>query len=240
MPSTFIEELGMIRSLICDSEVHLESFIGDLIARTPKWKSFGDSCKGSGGGWCTDLSFWWYLAYPDDIVTRAHLASAKEKGYICINCLEMVVVIVNFAAVIYVCHVNGIDISLHPVLLNWCDNTSAVSWVNKRCKSSLIGRALGRLFMGLLLSTNISINSEWLSTVDNKIADEVSRFKKDQNVEYNFSRLVCDYPQLQQCRQFQPSAYLLDKIYSTLRGQCLPDPMELKNLSPSKIGSFIG
>jgi len=58
-------------------------------------------------------------------------------------------VIVNFAAAMYACWHNKIDLSAFPALLNWCDNTAACSWVNKKCKESLIGCALGCFYLWL-------------------------------------------------------------------------------------------
>ena len=93
------------------------------------------------------MKFWWYLEYPTEIVARATLANNKGGKYISINVLEMVCVIVNYAAAIYVCWHDGIDLGHFPTILNWCDNTSTCRWINTRCKESLIGRALGRFFV---------------------------------------------------------------------------------------------
>ena len=79
---------------------------------------------------------------------------------ISINVLEMVCVIVNMAAAIFVCDHDGIDLSSYPVLLNWCDNTTACTWINRNCKHSMIGQQLGRLFVGLLMGTKIGIQAE--------------------------------------------------------------------------------
>ena len=54
-----------------------------------------------------------------------------------------------------------------------------------------LGRALCQFFMELLLITDINTQADWLSTTDNKLADE--------NIEFDFSCLVHDYPQLQEC-----------------------------------------
>jgi len=93
--------------------------------------------------------------------------------------------------------------------------------------------------MGLLLSTDIGIQAEWLSTTDNKLADLISRFT-GQNIDYDFSRLIVDYPQLKVCRRFVPSASLLKLLHSTLLGRCSPDPMALRKLKPIDLGVLIG
>jgi len=114
---------------------------------------WADSCKQSGGGWSTDMKFWWYLEYPTKIVAQVTLANNKWGKYISINVLEMVCMIVNYAAAIYARWHNGIDLGHFPTILNWCDNTSACRWINTRCKESLIGRALGRFFCGMIMGS---------------------------------------------------------------------------------------
>jgi len=92
----------------------------------------------------------------------------------------------------------------HPVLLNWADNTSAINWCNQVCKSSLAGRALGRLFCALLMHCNFGINSKWLSTDLNFIADDISRMKSSHvgnanDFAVDFLALKQKYPVLQKC-----------------------------------------
>ncbi len=49
-------------------------------------------------------------------------------------------------------------------ILNWCDNTSACRWINTRCKESLIGRALGRFFCGMIMGSALSLDADYIST----------------------------------------------------------------------------
>ena len=179
------------------------------------------------------------MAFPDEVIRRAYLPNGKTKLYISINVLEMVCVIINFAGAIFACWHDNIDLSNFPILLNWCDNTASCSWVNKKCKDSLIGRALGRFFCGLLLSTNIGIQAEWLSTVLNIVADDISRVKLACNDVYDYSQLFIDHPQLRTCRQFQPSNTLLTAIWNMLLNKDCPDPSTVKMLKPETLGSFI-
>ena len=74
-----------------------------------------DSCKRSGRGWSDDLSFWWYLVHPEEKIGRAYLPNNKRGILISINVLEMVCVISNMAAAIFVCNHNDLDISRFPV-----------------------------------------------------------------------------------------------------------------------------
>ena len=234
------EELAFILKLL-ESSVQLSTHIGHIVPRDWSFVAAGDSCPEGGGGWSTDLSFWWHLGYAHVfsqlIVERASKAYHGKKNYISINVLETIVVIINYAATIYACYVDGIDLSTFPVLLNFCDNTSACSWINKKCRDSLIGRRLGRLFAGMLMSSDIGIQAEWLSTHENVIADEISRIKKLRGT-FDYSQLLLAFPQLQKCRRFHPSATLLSMISSALEGKDLPDPMILGRLEPQMLGSF--
>ena len=97
----------------------------------------------------------------------------------------------------------------HPVLLNIADNTSAHSWTMHAWKSSKLGRLLARLFWHLLMDSPLGINSKWIDTHDNFIADEISRLKKmqvssSQHYSFDYSSLQQKYPQLKSCRFFQP------------------------------------
>ena len=222
---------------MADSSFALCTPIGHMVSRDFTYSMFADSCKLSGGGWCTDLSFWWYLEYPQEIIRKAQLKNNKHGDYISINALEMMCVIINYAAAIYICHLDGIDISHAPTILNWCDNTSAVSWVNTWCKDSLAGRALGRLFCGLLMGSTIGLCTDWISTTQNVIADDISRVKQSsEDGKYDFSQLLTDHPSLRSCRLFQPSQLLLSMLWEILLNNGSPDVLMLKELRPENLG----
>ena len=65
-----------------------------------------------------------------------------------------------------------------PVLLNVTDNASALSWMTSACKKSKVGHLLARFFCLLMINLLLGINSKWISTDDNKIADDISCIKK--------------------------------------------------------------
>jgi hypothetical protein len=240
MPQSLKEEIVFMSKILHDNNIELSTPFGHIVPRDPDFEEAADSCKRAGGGWSVDLSFWWHLVYPKEVIDRAHLPNNKGGKLISINVLEMVCVIVNMAAAIFACHMDGIDLSHFPVLLNWCDNTSACSWVNSKCKHSLIGRRLGRLFVGLLMGTKLGIQAEWISTHLNFIADDLSRLKnEDENGDFDYAKLKLTYPMLKNCRQFQPSGTLLGMIWDILLHGSCPDPLIVKQLKPSALGQFI-
>jgi len=74
-----------------------------------------------------------------------------------------------------------------------------------------------------LIGSNVGINAKWISTLANKIADEISRIKKSahnpSSFQYDFSKLQQDHVELKHCRFFQPSQELLSMIWDILLTQ---------------------
>ena len=237
IPKTLKREIALILKILLDPTIILETPFAHIVVRDPTWGAWADACKRAGGGWSTDLKFWWYFPFWDDIYQRACLPDNKTKRLVSINVLEMVCVIINYAAVIYICWLDGINLDTYPVLMNGCDNSSATSWVNSRCKTSLLGRELGIFFSGLLMGTKIGINAQWLDTHSNFLADAISRLNAKENG-YNYEELLTEFPQLRSCRRFQPSRTLLGLIYRTLDEGVSPDPLILKQIEPSALGSI--
>jgi hypothetical protein len=91
----------------------------------------------------------------------------------------------------------------------------------------IIGHALARFFCGLLIGLDAGINTKWISTSANTIADEISRIKKSahnpSSFQYDFSKLQQDHAELKHCHFFQPSQELLSLIWDILLTQKLPD-----------------
>ena len=238
MPPSLIEEIRIITALLEDRTILLASPIAHIVPRDGNYYAAADACKSAGGGWSADLSFWWHLEWPEDIQRRARLPNNKGSDMVSINVLEMICVVINFAAAIHVCWLDGIDLDAFPVLANDCDNTAAVSWCNVNCKTSMLGRELGKVFVGLLMGTKLGIQAEWISTKMNVIADDISRIHGKDGV-YDYSQLISNYPVLSDCRQFQPSDILLETIYELLRKNASPCPLTVAKLTPSALGSII-
>ena len=117
--------------------------------------------------------------FPSEVVFRTlkYLPNNKNGRLISINVLEFVVVIIDYCAALTVITAENVREDPHPILLNIADNTSAYSWTMHACKSSRLGRLVARLFCYLLIDSPLGINSKWIDTHDNFIADETSRLK---------------------------------------------------------------
>ena len=81
-----------------------------------------------------------------------HLKVNKDSNLISINALEYLTVIIDYFAAHEI--VTTIDVTDDPyqVLLSMADNTSAHSWTNRTCKSSIIGKLLAIVFSFQLMA----------------------------------------------------------------------------------------
>ncbi len=110
--------------------------------------------------------------------TLIHKKDNKDGLLILINILEFVTVIINNCASLHVFTMKNITNDPHPVLLNVTNYASALNRTNHTCRKSILGRLLAQFFCSFLIISLLGINSQWISTDDNKIADNISRTKK--------------------------------------------------------------
>jgi hypothetical protein len=134
-----------------------------------------------------------------------HRKDNKDGQLILINVLEFVTVIINYCASLHMFTTTSKMNDPHPVLLNMTDNASALSWTNHTCRKSKLGRLLAQFFCSILINSSLGINSQWISTDDNKIADDISQIKKTLSNSLNsfdYSSLRQTYPELTHCSFF--------------------------------------
>jgi hypothetical protein len=172
------DELNFIaHALKPESGIKFETPIAHLIPRTPTASIVGNSSLLACGGYSITLNFWWNLSFPENVVkqTLLHLKDNLDKSLISTNCLEYFTIIVNYCASRIIFSTQKVNNDPHPVVLCVTDNTSALNWTLHTSKKSSISQALARFFCGLLIGSNFGINTKWISTVENKVADKRSR-----------------------------------------------------------------
>ena len=228
------------------SEVRWESPIAHIIPRMPTFTTFGDSCLEGAGGYSISLGFWWHLSFPDEIKHRTllHKQDNADGQLISINVLEFVTVIINYCAALHLILTENVTNDRYPVLLNVTDNTSALSWTTGSCRKSKLGRLLARFFCSLLINSPLGINSQWISTLDNTIADDISREKTlasstNMHPSFDYSILQQRFPQLNHCRFFQPSPELISLIWDIILIEKWPCPTVIRNLKQKQLGNLI-
>ena len=164
--------------------------------------------------------------------------SVNTKKQIKLYVLKMAGLVINFAAAIHICWSDKIDIESFPVLLNACNGLSSNRWLNYRCKTSLAGRALGRLLVGLLMTTKLGIQAEWDSKHVPKGSAQLTSHLETSN-SHDFMELLNKVPPLLSCRKFQPSHTLLGMICKCIGNNVSPDVRTTRALEPGALGQII-
>ena len=242
---TLNEEIELLRSwLDPSSDIMWETPIHHIIEREPFAEAAADACLIGAGGFSLILRVWWHYTWPSWVInrTKLFLENNKSGNFISINVLEYIAVIINFAAAITIFESENVTDDPYPVLLNWCDNKSAISWTNHHCKESPAGRALGRMFCMLLINSDVGINAKYISSEDNVVADTISRISaiKSSNPDqsFDYSKLKQTFPQLKPCREFQPSRELLSLIWRSVQTKKSPSLKEIQELKQRGLGKL--
>jgi hypothetical protein len=221
------------------SSILWETPIAHVIPRLPTATAFGNSCLEGAGGYSIELGFWWHIDFPEEVKCRTLLFKSDNKDgtLISINVLKFVTVIINYVASLHVITSTSFTDEPHPVLLNVTDNTSALSWKTGACRKSKIGRQLARFFCSLLINSSPGINSQWISTVANEIANNISCLKKLLQQHSNSSHVLFDYTSLKQqylelkhCAFFQIEPKLISLIWAIVLNKIWPCHEEIKSL----------
>jgi hypothetical protein len=145
--------------------------------------------------------------------------SMGDRHLVSINALEYVAIIFGLAGSILAWEALLIDCRhIHPTVLLWTDNTTAESWT--KCIARLLGpqgRALACLFAHLLMISGVSMKAAYIEGEKNMIADHLSHLcQQDDFLQFHYTSLVQQFPQLKSCSRFHPSAELLLLVSTSL------------------------
>ena len=231
-------ELSFLRHIMAQPTLYKwESPIAHMVPRSPDFTSLGDSCLYAAGGFSLDLQFWWYIHWPEEIQQKTlKYYTIKSWDYtadkfVSINLLEYAAIIINYAAATHVLSTRGPNPrNPFPVLLNLADNMTANCWTQKTATSNLAGRGLARLFCALRLNNSLGLNSEFLAGLLNIIADAISRVRSPRGSAPDFTQLMQDFPELNSCHRFHPSAELLSCLMQGLLSKLGPGVQVPKTL----------
>ena len=223
-------EVKLLTTIFSDSDTYKwEIPIRHLIDTDYDCTVLGDACLEGGGAFCDELRFWYFLEWPDNIKKRTLKAKVKHSELVSINCLEFVIIIVSYNAILDAIELLGKLHNIpHPKSLILSDNTSADSWTRKIASSSLIGKALCRILCSLLVNQVAGLDSAHISGNDNDCADNISRLTKDSLK--SISALFQKYPKLASYHRYHPAPELISLIYNALlnNSEEVPMPLRLK------------
>jgi hypothetical protein len=147
---------------------------------------------------------------------KAYCPFNPSNAFCTINVLKFAMVIINYCAALHVVWTSHVTENPNPVILNVTNNSSALSWTLHTCIRSKIGQMLACFFCSLLINMPLGINSQWISTINNKIADDIFCLKKHSDINsspaFDHTVLKQMYLEMRHCSFFQ--------ILSTIRSNC--------------------
>jgi hypothetical protein len=151
-----------------------------------------------------------------------------------VNVLEFVTMIIHYCTTLHVVWTSPVADDPLPVILNVTDNSSALSLTLNTCKKSKIGQMLACFFCSLLIKLPLGINSQWISTINNKITDNISCLKKqsDNNSSptFDYTILKQTYQELRHCSFFQIQPELILLIWDSVLTEKWPNHKEVQTL----------
>ena len=236
--------VDLLLGILVDPAVSLAAPIPFIVARDPHAISAGDASLDGGGGHNHKLQYWFDIVWSPDLRRRLRLPKT-DPDYLQINCLEFVVIILQFAAFIVRMSTLSHDelraifpdgIPLMPILLCMTDNTASKSWANRVTSKSVRGQQLIGIFAQFLRLHKFGINAEHVAGIVNVLADFISRpthfnLTHVQRCEQIFQQ----HPYLQTYSYFQPSPELLQLLSSALYTK----PTVALPALPSNLGRFV-
>ena len=153
-----------------------------LIPGTPHYFGYTDACKyGAGGIWLSGTAslhpIVWRCKWPPEVVQQ------YEQGIITINDLEMAGLLLHYLLLEQLVPMKDTHTAA------WCDNTSAVSWVQRmNSKRSMVGQQLTRaLAIRLIANQSSHLAALSIDGKDNDLADLASRSFKHTGIQGNYN-----------------------------------------------------
>jgi hypothetical protein len=234
------------KKLLPKSKICWESPIAHIIPRMPTFITFGDSCLEGAGGYSLSLGFWWHLPFPEEVklCMLLHKRDNADGRLISINNLKFVTVIINYCAALHRVLAKNPTSNLYLVLLNVTDNALALSWTMGACCKSKIGCLLAHFFCLLLINSPLGINSQWISTLHNAIANDISCAKTatskntNSHTSFDYSSLQQKYPELSHCSFFQPAPELISLIWEIMLTERWPCHNKIRRLKLRPLGNL--
>jgi hypothetical protein len=202
-----------------------ETHLALVVPRLPHFDSYGDASTSHGGGaFCTGLQFWFDIAWSPRVLSGCKLRPTAP-GYVHINSLEFIVLLLQLAAVIVRLRTltpaqrrqffpNGVP--AFPVWMGNADNTVSLSWESRATAKSPQGQGLLFVYSELLRTSGLHTCSQHVAGIANICADDISRNDFSLPFSARLGQLLARHPSLSTFDYFLPSPSLLRLLGSRL------------------------
>ena len=234
--------VGALKSYVANTSSPWEVPIGMVIPRTPHFRSRGDASLVGGGAYCMELRFWLDVRWGPEVLTGIHNCKPSAPGYVHINALEFIVIILQLAAIrvrlsepgVGPTYFNGARPHI-PVWLGETDNTVSDSWATRVSSRGVQGQGLTRVYAELLRTTRVHTTTRHLAGKLNVVADDISRNDFSLSPRARVQRIRALHPSLEHYEYFLPSPELGRHLFSHLFSGPSTEPYVL----PPVLGQFL-
>ena len=231
-----------LKAYVDDTDSPWEVPIGRVIPRNPHFQSRGDASLVGGGACCPGLQFWLDVKWSPEVLTGIHNRKPSAPGYVHINALEFIVIILQLAAIkVRITEPGaggryfGGELPHIPVWLGETDNTVSDSWATRVSSKGAQGQGLTRVYAELLRTTEIHTTTRHLAGKLNVVADDISRNDFSLPPHARVQRIHALHPSLEHYEYFLPSAELGQHLFSHLFSGPSTEPYVL----PPVLGRFL-
>jgi hypothetical protein len=240
IPAEVKQDLALIQGWLRDPAVKWERSVAHWILRDPTFVSAGDASQVAGGALTEELTFWFDVHWSARVRHGCQLRPS-DPGYIHINRLEFIVVLLQLAACIvaletgYAYSVCGDTLPEMSHLLIWTDNTASKSWANRVTTSSRLAQPLLGILSGLLRRSSIGFDTGHIAGISNDGPDFISRPDRAPELAlthfHRSQQIITNDRRLKSWAFFRPSHEFTSLLASTLfSGRWAAPPNLPKNL----------
>ena len=237
-----LSSITQLLTYVEDNDSPWEVPLGLIIPREPHFWSRGDASLTGGGAYCPGLRFWFDIIWSPKTAKGTRLRPS-QPGYVHINSLEFIVVILQLAAIrTRLDAMAAGEANLYfpagvphiPVWFGETDNSVSCSWENRATARTSQGQGLVTVYAELLRTTLVHTQCRHLAGVDNVVADDISRNDFSLPSDLRCSQLFLKHPSLRSLDIFLPSPILVQLLISLLYSEPVSVPCSL----PTVLGRF--
>ena len=218
--------------------------LGMIIPRDPHFWSRGDASLVGGGAYCPGLRFWFDISWSSTTLHGIRNVRPSDPGFVHINALEFVVVILQLAAIrVRLETLTPKEETLYfpsgrphiPVWYGETDNTVSCAWENRATARTPQGQGLVGVYAELLRTSHVHTQCKHLAGVDNIVADDISRNDFSLTSSSRCRQLFLKHPELEHFDYFLPAPDFVQLLMSRLYSGPTVDPCVL----PMELGQFV-